>query len=85
MDVVTPLHNPPHLKQGQNREEVAFENYGIVLEVKAHLSGLKETVVSSEIVIVDCHCNCSCETIFLLHFNFVLLYLTNNISYILLL
>jgi len=51
MDVVTPLHNPPHLKQGQNREEVAFENYGIVLEVKAHLSGLKETVVSSEIVI----------------------------------
>jgi hypothetical protein len=65
---ITPLHNLPNLKLGQNREEVALEIYGIVLDVKAHLPGPKETVVSSAIfvlaIIIDCHHNCSREEIF---------------------
>jgi hypothetical protein len=44
-----------------------LEIYGIVLDVKAHLPGPKETAVSSAIVvlavIVDCHHNCSREAI----------------------
>jgi hypothetical protein len=47
IDVITSLNNLPNLKQGQNGEVVALEIYGIVLDVKAHLSLPKETVVSS--------------------------------------
>jgi hypothetical protein len=84
MDVITPLHNLPNLKKRQNGEEVALEICGIVLDVKAHLPGPKETAVSSAIVvrviIIDYHHNCSREEIFAVALQFFLVYLTNNIS-----
>jgi len=45
MDVITPLNNLPNLKQGQNGEEVALEIYGIVLDVKAHLSKKRKNLL----------------------------------------
>ena len=90
MDVITPLNNLPNLKQGQNGEEVALEIYDIVLDVKAHLPGPKETVVSSAIVVLAVLLFflssliviiiAAMKKFLLLCFNF-LVYLTNNISY----
>jgi hypothetical protein len=41
-DAALPLHNLPNLKQRQNGVEVAYEIYGIVLDVKAYLPQLKK-------------------------------------------
>jgi hypothetical protein len=75
MDAVVPLHNLPNLKQGQNGVEVALEIDGIVLDVKAHLPRLKETVVSSTIVvlafIVDCQSNFSRKEILAIMLQFI--------------
>jgi hypothetical protein len=69
---VVPLHNLPNLQQGQNGVEVAFTIYGIVLDVTAHLPGLKEVTVTNSIVlfsvgsfIVDCHYNCNKQLLLL--------------------
>jgi hypothetical protein len=65
-NTVVPFYTLPNMKQGQNGVEAAFTIYGIFLNVKAHLPGPKEVIVSNTLFlssggsfIVDCcfHCN----------------------------
>jgi hypothetical protein len=50
-NAVVAIHNLPNLKEGQNGVEITLAIYKIIVDVKAHLPGPKEVVVSIIIVV----------------------------------